>query len=66
MTHNSTRKHFFAKLLGVVAATSMLPKLFSQSVSAAATGTSGAAASTPAPQFKLRHDARAVARRDSV
>ena len=64
MTHNSTRKKFFAKLLGVVAAASVAPKVLAGSVSASektpAMGNDGASR-----RFKLRPDARAVARRDA-
>jgi hypothetical protein len=64
VTHTSSRKQFFGKLLGVVAATSFLPKLFAKSAAlSGAAPMEGVAAAKRS--FELRHDARAVARRDS-
>jgi hypothetical protein len=62
--HNSTRKQFFAKLLGVVAATSFLPKVFAKSPRIAGAAVNGQAAGKRS--FEVRGDARAVARRDSI
>jgi hypothetical protein len=62
VTHNSSRKHFFAKLLGVVAATSVFPKLFAQTPSP--TPSASTASKSSGAAFQIRHDARAVARRD--
>jgi hypothetical protein len=60
VTHNPTRKQFFAKMFGLAAAFSIVPKLLAKpfaGVSAAA-GASGAAA-----PVVIRPDPRAVARR---
>jgi hypothetical protein len=62
VTHTSSRKYFFAKLLGVVAAASALPKLFAQTRSPAPSASTAAKSSGAA--FQIRHDARAVSRRD--
>ena len=62
MTYNSTRKQFFAKLLGVVGASSVLPKLGAKSASPVEEPT----ASKPVTGFQIRHDLRAVARRDVI
>jgi hypothetical protein len=61
VTHNSTRKQFFAKLLGAVSMSALLPKLFGKS---AAAGSTAVSSGSTARAFELRHDARAVARRD--
>jgi hypothetical protein len=63
VTHNSTRKQFFARLLGVVAVTSVFPKLFGRTVSSAAAPSTSSTAAVP---FEIRHDGRAVARRDVI
>jgi hypothetical protein len=60
----SSRKHFFAKLLGAAAAASALPK-------ALATPSEAAVSPSPAPaagtrKIEIRGDARAVARRDMI
>ena len=59
MTHNPSRKKFFANLFGAAAVLSVFPKLFARS-------TSPQAVTEPAPQklpFQVRADRRAVARR---
>jgi hypothetical protein len=65
VTHNPTRKKFFAKLLGVVAAASVAPRILAESDDATesqrATGKNRATR-----RFELRPDARAVARRDAT
>jgi len=64
VTYNSTRKQFFAKLLGVVGAANVLPTLGAKT-SAPNAASSTLAGRTPAgPSFEIRHDQRAVARRD--
>jgi hypothetical protein len=60
VSHDPTRKHFFAKLIGLIAAAGLAPRLLAQSQ-----------ASRPRPvapaQIELRPESRAVARRaDSV
>jgi hypothetical protein len=64
VTHNSTRKHFFAKLLGVVAAASVVPKLLAKSTVSAATRSPAGAGKTGASAIEFHRDSRAVARRD--
>jgi hypothetical protein len=66
VTHNSSRKHFFAKLLGVVAATSVIPKLAAKSASTVSTAQDSTSSSRVAGRFEIRHDTRAVARGDQV
>jgi len=61
VTYNSTRKQFFAKLLGMVGTVSVLPKLFAKSESS---DTTSAASKPAASAFKIRRDNRTVARRD--
>jgi len=63
VTHNPSRKQFFAKLLGAGAVVGVLPKWFA---ARASTRGPNAAAKTPALPFAIRPDARAVARRESV
>ncbi len=65
VTHNPSRKQFVAKLLGVSAAIGVAPQLLAKTDS---TGSAAAAksASSTARKFELRHDARAVARRDTI
>jgi hypothetical protein len=65
VTHNPSRKQFFAKLLGVVAAASVPSKMSAKSASAAG-ATSSTAPDASTCRFEIRHDARAVARRDQV
>jgi hypothetical protein len=65
VTHNPSRKQFFAKLLGVVATASLLPKALAQSADAPVAGTPGASAKS-SHRFEIRTDARAVARRDTI
>jgi hypothetical protein len=64
VTHHPSRKHFLAKLLGAVAAAGVIPKVAAKAASA------GSAASNPpsdsARTLVVRHDARAIARRDTV
>jgi hypothetical protein len=60
VSHDPTRKHFFAKLIGLIAAAGLAPRLLAQSQA------SRARPVTP-PQIELRPESRAVARRaDSV
>jgi hypothetical protein len=68
VTHHSSRKQFFAKLLGVAAAMIVFPKVIARSVL-------GAKAAPPSPSapiaagpalFKLQADVRAVPRRDDT
>jgi hypothetical protein len=63
VTYNSTRKQFFAKLLGVGATTGVLTKLSAKSASSPAARPT-VDATRPKPAFEIRHDTRAVARRD--
>jgi hypothetical protein len=65
VTYNTTRKHFLAKLLGVGVATGMLAKLFAKSASPAETP-ARSRASKQKVAFEIRHDTRAVARRDVI
>jgi len=63
VSHDPSRKQFFAKLLGLTAVAGLAPKLLA--------GSSSKAAPAPAPvtsgSIQLRPEARAVARRvDSV
>jgi hypothetical protein len=64
VTHNSSRKQFFGKLLGAIAASTVVTK----AVAKPAAGDVGTTATVrpSSGRFELRHDARAVARRDSV
>jgi hypothetical protein len=64
VTHNSTRKQFFSKLLGVVAGAGVLPKLFAKSTSSNLVSSTSAVSKPAGSPFEIRHDARAVARRD--
>ena len=65
MTHNPSRKHFFAKLLGVVGAASVLPKVFAKPDSSGGGTPAGLPrGASSVPRFEVRHDTRAVARRD--
>jgi hypothetical protein len=66
VTHNSTRKQFFAKLLGVVAATSVFPKLFANPVARTPSASAEPAGSSANTGFAVRHDRRTIARRDIV
>jgi hypothetical protein len=66
VTHNSSRKHFFAKLLGVVAATSVTTKLVANSASPAPTAQNPAASSGGSGRFEIRNDVRAVSRSEQV
>ena len=60
VSHDPTRKHFFAKLIGLIAAAGLAPRLLAQ----AQTGRDRPVA--PA-KIELRPESRAVARRaDSV
>jgi hypothetical protein len=60
----SSRKHFFAKLLGAAAAASALPKAFATPSEPAVSSPSAPAANSR--KFEIRGDARAVARRDMI
>jgi len=62
VTQHPSRKQFVAKLLGVVAASSVVTKLFAKSENS--TVVSGAATAAPASRsLEVRRDARAIARR---
>jgi hypothetical protein len=63
VTHNPSRKYFFAKLLGVVAAAGVLPKALAKPTVDAALPEKQSGAKK---RFEVRHDERAVARRASV
>ena len=60
MSHDPSRKHFLAKLIGLVAVAGLAPKLLAKS----------AAPATPtpvkSPVVSLRPETRAVARRGDV
>uniref|UniRef100_UPI004048F797 hypothetical protein n=1 Tax=Cephaloticoccus sp. TaxID=1985742 RepID=UPI004048F797 len=60
MSQDLSRKHFFAKLTGIFAAFSIVPKLLAKP--------QPARVSTPAtiPSIKLHADTRAVSRREST
>ncbi|MDO8543490.1 MAG: hypothetical protein Q7S40_23875 [Opitutaceae bacterium] len=60
MTHDPSRKHFFARLLGFAAAGSVLPTLFAKSTPAITPANSALPSSG---KLRIRPDARAVARR---
>jgi hypothetical protein len=63
VSHDPSRKQFFAKLLGLIAAAGVAPKLLARSSS---TPAAESVRSAPMP-FQLRPEARAVSRRaDSV
>ncbi|MBL9189304.1 MAG: hypothetical protein JNK23_17610 [Opitutaceae bacterium] len=62
MNQPSSRKEFFAKLLGAAAVSAALPQAIASSSGAAAPATSG----RPARKIEIRADARSVARRDMV
>jgi hypothetical protein len=64
VTHHSSRKQFFAKLLGVVGATSVLPALLAKPESD--TTPPATRTSKRSRGLEVRHDSRAVARRDSL
>ncbi|MSU48589.1 MAG: hypothetical protein EXS37_05750 [Opitutus sp.] len=66
MTHHTSRKKFFGKLLGVAAAATVAPKLFANSVPGASPASTPARSPSTGRAFELRHDARAVVRRDTV
>ena len=66
MTYNPTLKQFVAKLLGVGAAASALPKLFAKSASSNTAALSSTGAQKARSVVEIRHDTRAVARRDVV
>jgi hypothetical protein len=65
VTYNSSRKQFFAKLLGVGGATGALSKLVANSGSSPAAPRASRATKSAAA-FEIRHDARAVSRRDVI
>ena len=64
MTYNSTRKQFFAKLLGVVGTASVLPTLGAKTSSSAIVPGKPEGLRPAGASFEIRHDQRAVARRD--
>jgi len=57
VSHDSSRKQFFAKLVGLAAAFAVVPKFLAKSTPAATTPVA------PAAPVDLRPEARAVARR---
>lgn len=60
MSHDPTRKHFFAKLIGLIAAAGLAPRLLAQSQTSRAKPVASG-------KIELRPESRAVARRaDSV
>jgi hypothetical protein len=61
VTQPSSRKQFFAKLLGAAAVSASLPQAVASSPASAATGQPA-----PARKIEVRSDARAVARRDMI
>jgi hypothetical protein len=63
VTHDPTRKHFFAKLAGMAAAVSLFPKSLARPNPAVA-GAEGAGA--PALPIEIRGDSRAIARRSGA
>jgi hypothetical protein len=66
VTHNSSRKQFFAKLFGVAAVAAILPKAlfrFARPQENAAAN-AGSARDASAMPFAVRPDPRAVARRE--
>jgi hypothetical protein len=65
VNHNPTRKQFFSKLVGVVAAAGAGSKLAAET-SEPASAPPVKPARTARSAFELRHDGRAVARRDSI
>jgi hypothetical protein len=64
VTYNTTRKHFFAKLLGVVGTASVLPALGAKTSSPTTTSPKPEGRMPAESSFEIRHDQRAVARRD--
>jgi hypothetical protein len=57
VSHDPSRKHFFAKLLGLIAAVGLAPKLLSKPLGQSVAG--------PTPTaVNLRPESRAVARRE--
>jgi hypothetical protein len=62
VTHNPTRKKFFANLLGGIAAASVAPKIFAET-SAGAQPAVDTAVKAPR-RLEIRPEPRAVARRD--
>jgi len=55
VSHDPSRKHFFAKLLGLIAAVGLAPKLLSKS-------REQSVADQAAPAVALRPESRAIAR----
>jgi hypothetical protein len=62
VTHNPSRKQFFAKLFGAVAAVAAFPKLFAKSAASGTTPRESAPAKPGAMPVKVRPETRAVAR----
>jgi hypothetical protein len=58
VTHDHTRKHFIAKLLGMIAAAGFAPKLLAKPARMVTAEPAAPAASS----FQLRSESRAVAR----
>jgi hypothetical protein len=63
VTHNPSRKQFFAKLFGTVAAVAAFPKLFAKSAPSVTTPSESAAAVKAELPVQVRPQTRAVARR---
>jgi hypothetical protein len=59
VSHDPSRKKFFARLLGIVAVSSLLPKVFAKSAPTSPL----APAATKKSEFQLRPAPRTVARR---
>jgi hypothetical protein len=62
VTHNPSRKEFFAKLTGLAAAFTLLPRLFTKN---SGTATPVAQPRVERTSFAVRADDRAVARCDT-
>jgi hypothetical protein len=63
VTHISSRKEFFAKLLGVVAISGFFPRLFARSAAATVESPAAGPDNQPSLPFSVRQDPRSVARR---
>ena len=59
MSHDPTRKHFLAKLIGVAASLTVVSKIFAKSAPAESAPAAGRGASS----IVLRPETRAIARR---
>jgi len=63
VTHNPSRKQFFSKLLGAVAALSLFPKLFAKVPAVTGVASDSNSSTSTAQPVQVRPDVRAVARR---